>query len=737
METLMIPPPPRPGAPPPAPPVNVSGKPLGFDIYQSNGPAVVTVADFQALKRVGKIFGIHKVAQGGVDAHFDDRYPLIRQAGLIRGCYDFFAPQSVDPQVTLLVNHVQRLTPGDLGPALDLEDGSGALNAKYHYSTGVPASGGKPAKTALQCRQDLLNDVMAWLNGVEKQLGRIPIVYTGVIWREQFSAANFPNLPDMNVYPLMTAHPQFAGPNPGATGEVLRGWSDYAIWQYAENKKAGAQGAQQWGVNPYLELGTATFDGIDYDAYNGTIWGLRGLADIGRPGVALNGTDPHIAHSEIDGHIHLIARPSGWTDTDLNTSGSLVAGGEDPVLMSAGGALFLYFRSEGHLIEAVLASGSSNWEADQIEEATLIHDPRVALDGDKRYAVYWADDDDWHLMTFDGSWTGSGGILRASNLGASTGQPAVYVTGGVPHVVGRVDLDGDLLDVWQEGGNWRHDNVSELARDLAPAMPAATYSPCAYETSGGVGIVFRGVGGHLWLVNRSDNSPTDLTATTQAPVATGHPSCFVFQDKPHIVFRGVDRLVHEIWLESGSWHLQQVCDATAAADPVATTDGTLAMVAFRGSDGTIYASQFDGTGWSCGQTATVTIPTPTPTPIATPTPHPTPTPTPHPTPTPTPTPQPTPTPTPTPIATGPMPTPTPGSGVATAVFPSPDATFPQLPRATPAAASSPAPAPAPAPTVSRSGNTAGIVGLVGLAALAGMVATAAMVAIVAIAKDED
>ena len=124
METLMITPPPRPGAPPPAPPVNVNGLPLGFDIYQSNGPAVVTVAHFQALKQVGKIFGIHKVAQGSIDAHFDDRYPLIRRAGLIRGCYDFFAPQSVDPQVTLLVTHVQRLTPGDLAPALDLEDGA-------------------------------------------------------------------------------------------------------------------------------------------------------------------------------------------------------------------------------------------------------------------------------------------------------------------------------------------------------------------------------------------------------------------------------------------------------------------------------------------------------------------------------------------------------------------------------------------------------------------------------------
>ena len=291
---------------------------------------------------------------------------------------------------------------------------------------------------------------------------------------------------------------------------------------------------------------------------------------------------------------------------------------------------------------------------------------------------------------------------------------------------------------WMCGGrasNWRHDNVSALARDLAPALPAATYSPCAYETSGGVGIVFRGVGGHLWLVNRSDNSPTDLTATTQAPIATGHPSCFVLQDKQHIVFRGVDRLIHEIWLESGSWHLQQVCDATAAAEPAATTNGTIALVGFRGSDGTIYQSQFDGTGWNCGQTATVTLPTPTPTPISTPTP--TPTPTPHPTPTPTPHPTPTPTPTPTPIATGP--TPTPGSGdIGSAAFSPAEMPAYRAPAAlrpgTPAKGSAAGSATAPPPSES---NATAVVGVVGLAALVGMVAAAAMVAIVAIAKDDE
>ena len=741
METLMIAPPPRPGAPPPAPPVNVAGMPLGFDIATGNGPAQndphrpLTVADFRALKPVGKIFGIHKLAQFVEDPEFDFRYAATREAGLIRGSYDFFAPVALNTQTGWVVSHVHRLTPGDLAPAIDIEDEHKFLDGKYHYSAGVPAAGGKPPKSALACLQDLFNDLMAWANSIEQQLGRSPMFYVGSFWREKFSPPGFPNLPDMNVYPLWTVQPNWLDVSPALRAQLQPGWSDWDIWQYSEDQRGPhkpGDPSRRWGVDPYVEQGTELFDGMDYDAYNGTMWGLRGLADIGRPGVALDGNTPYIAHSEIDGHIHFLARTGAWADSNL-TSGNLAAGGEDPVLVASGGSLFLYFRSEGHLIEATLGAGNAiHWAANQIEESTLVHDPRVVFDGNKRYAVYWGDDDDWHLMTFDGGkWAGSGRILQAANLDISTGQPAVYVTGGVPHIVGRVGRGGDLMDVWQEAGNWRHDNVSALARAINPALPAATYSPCAYENSGGVGIAFRGLGGNLWLINRHDNSSTDLTATTGAELATGHPSCFVYKDQPHIVFRAADKLIHEIWFEGGGWHLQPVCGATTAAgDPVVTANGTLALVGFRASDGRIFQSQFDGTGWKCGPTAAVVATgPPTPTPIATaPTPPPTPTPTPIAT-------APTPTPTPTPIASGPTPTPGSGDMGTPAFFPAAAAEYrsagprPGAPLRSGAAGSATAPRPSES-------NATAVVSVVGLAALVGMVAAAAVVAIVAIAKDE-
>ena len=120
METLMIAPP-APGNPP-APPVNVNGMPLGFDIGGQNGLRPATVADFQALKRAGKIFGIIKVSEGARDPEFLARYPMVRDGGLIRGVYDLFFPMNVNDEVNLVVNNVPRLTPGDLAPSLDLED---------------------------------------------------------------------------------------------------------------------------------------------------------------------------------------------------------------------------------------------------------------------------------------------------------------------------------------------------------------------------------------------------------------------------------------------------------------------------------------------------------------------------------------------------------------------------------------------------------------------------------------
>ena len=133
-------------------------------------------------------------------------------------------------------------------------------------------------------------------------------------------------------------------------------------------------------------------------------------------------------------------------------------------------------------------------------------------------------------------------------------------------------------------------------------MKAATYSACAYETSGGVGIVFREVGGNLWVIDRSNNTRSNLMESTNATLAAGHPSCFVLNNEPHIVYRGSDKLIYDLSLHAGAWHVQQVCTVKAAADPVATSNATTGLVAIRAADGAIQFAQFDGTSWTCTPT---------------------------------------------------------------------------------------------------------------------------------------
>ena len=70
----------------------------------------------------------------------------------------------------------------------------------------------------------------------------------------------------------------------------------------ARRQKKGAP-ARLWGIDPYIEPGTERFDGIDYDAFNGSIYGLRGLADLGHTAPHVAGNRESIAYTAPDGNL--------------------------------------------------------------------------------------------------------------------------------------------------------------------------------------------------------------------------------------------------------------------------------------------------------------------------------------------------------------------------------------------------------------------------------------------------
>lgn len=211
----------------------VTGKVLeGLDVSKWQG-----AVKWSELGKAGKVFAFARVSDGlhVVDPCFEANWRGIREAGLIRGAYQFFrASQDPLQQAELLLAHVGKLGAGDLPPALDLE-----------------LTDGQNATT-------LITGALAWLRHVEKRLGRKPLVYTGPsIWKELQSPKGFSD------YPLWVANYRVSQPH------VPEGWARWTFWQHS-------QSGQLPGIaGP-----------VDLNRFNGSLEELHALAGMSGPAVA-------------------------------------------------------------------------------------------------------------------------------------------------------------------------------------------------------------------------------------------------------------------------------------------------------------------------------------------------------------------------------------------------------------------------------------------------------------------
>jgi lysozyme len=189
----------------------------GIDV-SNNNPSV----DFDAVKDAGHTFAIHKTSEGlgTPDQRFPARWKAMRDAGLVRGAYHFARPQTGrDPkqearEMLRRIKDAGGLQDGDLVPTLDIE-----------------AFGAAGRLTATQ--------TVEWARGfvdeVEDQIGRKPLIYTGSFWRDEMGNPS----DDLGCRLWLAAfveHPdQFV---PRAFRQ-----ESYAIWQHTETGACpGVQG---------------------------------------------------------------------------------------------------------------------------------------------------------------------------------------------------------------------------------------------------------------------------------------------------------------------------------------------------------------------------------------------------------------------------------------------------------------------------------------------------------------
>jgi MYXO-CTERM domain-containing protein len=196
----------------------------GIDVSEYQGDI-----DWNQVKASGVVFAIARIDDGFyLDTKFDQNWPAMKAAGIVRGAYQFFEPGD-DPAALadILIQKMGPLGPGDLPPTLDVE-----------------ATGGQPP--------DVINaHIHTWMDKVQAATGRVPIIYTGhYFWNDNVGSADFAD------HPLwIAAYVQPSCPN---TPDAWGGWS---MWQYNDN-----------GAIPGIS------GNVDVDMFNGTLDQLNALA---------------------------------------------------------------------------------------------------------------------------------------------------------------------------------------------------------------------------------------------------------------------------------------------------------------------------------------------------------------------------------------------------------------------------------------------------------------------------
>ncbi|MFL6200591.1 MAG: glycoside hydrolase family 25 protein [Thermoanaerobaculia bacterium] len=197
----------------------------GIDVSHFQG-----VVNWPQVAQAGMAFAFAKATDGitYTDPDLAANWAGIQAAGLLRGAYHFFEPND---DATAQAQHfltTVKLVPGDLPPVLDVEITGGVSN------------------------EQIWSGVATWLQIVEQDTGRQPILYTA----SGFWNAHQPDL-TLTSYPLWLAD--------YATQPTLpTGWTSWLFWQHSQSGTvAGVTGS------------------VDLDQFSGTLLQLHELANGG------------------------------------------------------------------------------------------------------------------------------------------------------------------------------------------------------------------------------------------------------------------------------------------------------------------------------------------------------------------------------------------------------------------------------------------------------------------------
>jgi lysozyme len=205
---------------------------LGIDVSSNQGPI-----DWEAVSKAKFSFAFLRATIGAhtSDQMFAFNWMAIRGSGLVRGAYHYFWPlTSAAEQADKYIAAVGALVPGDLPPAIDLEEAylKKDTNHDHEFWKTIP-------------RDERLPMILGWLSRVESALGRKPIIYSRDNFLENLLGEN---VLELAPYALWIAHYTDA-PQP----RIPSAWRNWTFWQYTEEGAVGGVSGK-----------------VDLDRFNGT-----------------------------------------------------------------------------------------------------------------------------------------------------------------------------------------------------------------------------------------------------------------------------------------------------------------------------------------------------------------------------------------------------------------------------------------------------------------------------------
>jgi len=199
--------------------------PAVYDFYEGEYPV-----DWEEIKATNPVRVVFQATYGRRGRHGDNKpdrrvqdYVNEAQAnGVKYGLYHFLVPHSIAEQATFYLDTVQSLGGfGDMEPVVDIE-----YEPSRRDRHAIRGSG-------------WADQIKAWLDTVEEASGMKPMIYTSAkFWTFTFDRQGNPPAWTSN-YRLWTAGYPYTLYVDGNTTcpktYIPKGWTDWAIWQYAED----------------------------------------------------------------------------------------------------------------------------------------------------------------------------------------------------------------------------------------------------------------------------------------------------------------------------------------------------------------------------------------------------------------------------------------------------------------------------------------------------------------------